>query len=394
MQRRDLFVGVATLAASGMAGGAARAAAAVPARPRVSPSVFDFGAVGDGVSDDSAAFSAALRVAASEGRMVVVPGYEYAIAEPITWSSTDHVTRQWGLACQGATLRSKITTDREVMSLSCDHIVRYLVIGGGLTIKGNGAEGNGLRLFAPGGSHHFYNVSLQNIAIEGVGGDGLLFEGNVFESTVSSCFFQDCGQNGATFAHSQNGVVSAIDLIGCFFNQNGRFGMQCTNFDAKYGGTNDVRVFGGYCRENQKFGFVFHNGTAPGASIQQVGFENNYLSKEPGDRDGAHVYARVRLAMRDCAGYNEFGGATFLLRGQFTDLTVLDGCSQDSGGAMRATGNSRLVRVGGAHGHVLLRGCSGGVDVDAGTSCTWEARNSTGPCPLGNLDMRGSLGNV
>ena len=40
----------------------------------------------------------------------------------------------------------------------------------------------------------------------------------------------------------------------------------------RVGGAADIRVYGGYCRENKSYGFYYNNGTSPGACIQQVGF--------------------------------------------------------------------------------------------------------------------------
>src|SRR5258708_18214986 len=75
--------------------------------------------------------------------------------------------------------------------------------------------------------------------------------------------------------------------------------MAAVNFDADYGGTTDVRVYGGYCRENQSYGFYYNNGTSGGAAITQVGFENNCKSLAPGDANGAHVYGMVAMQLRD-----------------------------------------------------------------------------------------------
>lgn len=390
MDRRGFLWAGATVAAGGIPG-VSRVARAATTASRANPSIFDFGAKGDGVTDDSAAFSKALEIAASQSKIVVVPGFTYAIAQPITFVSTANVGQPWGLECHGATLLSKITTGKDVMTLTSDNTVRYFRLTGGLKISGSGSDGNGLHIVALSNKVFFYNAIIEGLSIERVGKHGLVFEGNVFESMILNSYFQDCKQNGATFAQSKGGVVSAINLVGCFFNQNGAIGMAATNFDGSYGGTTDVRVYGGYCRDNQSYGFYYNNGTN-GAAIEQVGFENNCRSLKPGDPNGAHVYALVNMKMRDCNGYNMYGGATYLLRGWFASLTVLDGCGQAAGGAMAATGKSRLIQVNGnSSGHVLLRACSGGIDVVVGTGCTWQAQNCTGPSPLGDLNVHGTV---
>ncbi len=80
MDRRSLIIKGSAVAAAGLLGGGA-VAQTIPAVPRTSPSIFDFGARGDGLSDDSWAFAAALQVAANEGRKIFVPAFAYAIAD-------------------------------------------------------------------------------------------------------------------------------------------------------------------------------------------------------------------------------------------------------------------------------------------------------------------------
>ena len=389
MDRRHFVL--AGAGAAGLPGLIGSAQAATPV-PRQTPTVFDFGAAGDGRTDDSAAFARALESAASRGHMVIVPGFHYAIERPIQWTSRDNVASAWGLHSEGARLVSRLSRGEDVLTLTSRHTVRYFRITGGLTIGGNdGRDGNGLRLLAAGGQVYLYNALIDGLSVEHVGGHGLLFEGNVFESTILNSYFQDCRKNGATFAHSKGGICSAINVIGCFFNQNHKCGLAAANFDGEYGGTTDVRVYGGYCRDNKSYGFYYNNGIGSGA-VEQVGFENNCAALQPGDAKGAHVYALTGMHLRHCTGYNQYGGATYLLRGYFNRLTVLEGCEQGAGAAMQATGKSRLVQVNGsADGHVLVERSAGGIDVVPGAACSWSAVNSSGPSPKGALNIRGTL---
>lgn len=390
MDRRSFFAAGATAAAVGTTGITVARATGLPASSG-GMSILDFGAVGDGVTDDSAAFNAALKAAASYGRAIFVPGLTYAIARPIVFSSTQDAARSWGLRCDGATLVSRLAGGADVVTLIANNTVRYFRLTGGLSIVGSGQDGNGLRLFAPGGTPCLYNMLIEGLSVERVGGHGLLFEGNVFEGTVQNSYFQDCGGNGATFAHSCGGVVSAINVNGCYFSQNGGHGLAATNFDGEYGGTTDVRVHGGYCRDNHGYGFYYNNGTGAGA-IEQVGFENNCRGLAPGDPNGAHVYGLSSMYLRNCSGHNMHGGATYLLRGWFSGLTVLEGCAQSAAGAAAATGATRLVQINGnAQGHVRMRNCNGGIDVAPGSACSWAAESSAGPTPRGMLSYASAL---
>jgi hypothetical protein len=393
MDRRRFIAagsGLATFAGVSAAGGASSALAAEPSKS--TPTVYDFGAVGDGSTDDSAAFSKALQHAAANATMVIVPAGRYAVTHTITFKSEGSVGQGWGLICQGATLMSHIDKeDADVMSLASWHTVRYFKLIGSLSIVGNGHEGNGIHIMALGTAEGFYNFLIDGLSVERCGANGGLLEGNVFECTIANSYFQDMRHNGFTLAQSHKGVISTVNIMNCFFNQNGQYGMATTNFDEKYGGPTDVRVYGGYARDNKGFGFYYNNGSAQ-ASLIQVGFENNCRSKEPGDPDGAHVYGLGSMRMKDCAGYNQNGGATYLVRGWCNALTYLDGCTQGADAAMKATGKSRLIQVNGQRGaHVYLVGCAGGLDVVAGSGVTWEAKNCLGPSPNGPLQMSGSL---
>jgi len=361
------------------------------AAAKTTPTVFDFGAVGDGSTDDSDAFTKALYFAAQNGVTVVVPGGNYAIAKTCGFWSQGDVGAAWGLQCQGATLLSRIGDGTDVMQLQSSHTVRYFRLTGGLSIKGSGGDGNGLHVVSYGGDKFFYNFLIDGLSVEGAGLNGALFEGDVFEFTVANSYFQDNHFNGMTLANSKGGVVSTVNLNNCFFNQNHNIGMACVDFDSQWGGPTDVRVYGGYARDNQNYGFWYNNGTGQ-AAIHQVGFENNCRSLSPGDPNGAHVFAYVSVKMRDCAGYNQGGGATYLLKGWFSGASIIDGCIQGAGAAMAATGASRLVHIDGTRGgNVLMSGSGGGFDTNPGCGVTWQANGCGGPSPVGDLDVTRSV---
>ena len=387
MDRRSFFAAGSGLAAAA-AGAAGLARPAYAAAARNTPTVFDFGAVGDGHTDDSRAFSKALQHAAANAVLVVVPAGHYAVANTIAFKSEGNVGQGWGLLCEGATLVSQIEKPgADVMSLASWHTVRYFKLIGSLSIVGTGREGNGLHIMALGTAEGFYNFLIDGLSVERCGGHGGLLEGNVFECTIANSYFQDMRQNGFTLAQSHKGIISTVNIMNCFFNQNGQYGLATTNFDEKYGGPTDVRVYGGYARDNRGFGFYYNNGIAQ-ASLIQVGFENNCRSRKPGDPEGAHVYGLGSMRMKDCAGYNQTGGATYLLRGWCNALTYLDGCTQGADAAMKETGKSRLIQVNGQRGaHVYLVGCAGGLDVVSGCGVTWEAKNCIGPSPTGPLRL-------
>ena len=88
------------------------------------------------------------------------------------------------------------------------------------------------------------------------------------------------------------------------------------------------------------------------------------------------------------------GGVHFLL--QVDMKAALDKASDARAADIRTLLRKEKVQYSGItreSGNVVMRGCAGGVDV-AGGSCTWQAYNSTGPSPMGNLNVKGYVGNA
>jgi hypothetical protein len=393
MDRRSFLTAGTGLVAAGAAATAALTGRSAPAYAgsRNSPNIYDFGAVGDGNTDDSAAFSKALQYAAANGAMVIVPAGAYGIGNTISFSSAGNVGTTWGLQCEGATLNSHIGDGGDVMLFRSADIVRYFRLVGGMSIKGSGSDGHGLHIQVAGNVPSFYNFLIEGLSVERVGQNGGLFEGNVFECAVENSYFQDNGKDGFQLANHNGGVISTVHFINCYFNQNGRYGLSTASFDGTYGGPQDVRVYGGYCRQNHGYGFYYNNGTGV-YWLHQVGFENNCTSLQPGDPNGAHVYSLTNINMRDCTGFDMVGGATYLLMGWWSQLVCLDGCSNWSDGAMARTGATRLMHVNGnSNAHVVMNQCSGGFDGVAGCGVTWQAINCGGPSSVGTLNVRGTM---
>src|SRR5258708_2550876 len=256
MDRRNFITAGAAVAAAGLA---ATALSKPAAAAGLTKTVLDFGAKGDGSSDDSGAFSAALQWAAANGGFVIVPAATYAVYNSITYASQGNAGAAWGLLGQGARIQSHMTGGQDVMTLVSYHTVRYFQMYG-ISIQGSGSDGNGIHIYSPGGNQWFYNALIQGCSVERVGKSGLLMEGNTFESQIQDCFFQD-NHDGASFANSNGGVVSTINILACSFNQTPPYAPNTSNAQNVYGGPTDVRVYGGYCRENGSYGFYYNNGT-------------------------------------------------------------------------------------------------------------------------------------
>ena len=395
MDRRSFLTAGTGLVAAGAAATAALTSnsnAALAAGSATTPTVYNFGAVGDGYTDDSAAFSKALAWAASNGQMVVVPAGKYGIANTISWGSGSiNVGSPWGFAAQGATLVSRITNGADVMFLQAQNTsdIRYFRIVGGMEIMGTGSDGNGLHIQGLSGNSGFYNFVIEGLTVVGCK-NGLFLDGNVFECNINSCFFMDLKQDGIELANNGAGICSTININNCYFSQNGRYGLYTFDVHNQYGGPYDVRITGGYARNNQSFAFYFNNGNS--GAVTNVGFENNCMSKKPGDPSGGHVYGGVHVNMRDCVGFAMYTGATYLVQGYFMQSSILDNCTNWSGGATAAAGPVKLVNINGqSGGAVLMTNSNGGFDGAHGSGVKWIAANCTGPSAWGNLNPIGTM---
>ncbi len=392
MDRRSFITAGTGLVAAGAAATAALTgnSSQAFAATSTSPTVYQFGAVGDGNTDDSAAFIKALNYAWQNGVIVTVPAGKYAIAHTIAVTVNGNTGSAWGLYGQGVQLLSKITNGGDVIFLSSTGYVRYFRLTGGISIVGNGSEGTGLHIQVDTNGPSFYNFLIEGLSVERCGQNGGLFEGNVFECCVQNSYFQDMKQDGFMLANKSGGVISTIHFINCYFNQNGRYGLSTFNFDGQYGGPQDVRVYGGYARNNQSFGFYYNNGNGT-TWIHQVGFENNCQALSPGDPNGSHIYSLTNMNIRDCTGFAMYTGATYLLTGWWLERMTLSGCVNWSDGATAQAGTKLLKMNGNASAIVVMNNCGGGFDGVWGSGVKWVANNCDGPTPWGNLNPMGTM---
>lgn len=369
---------------AGTAGASTTGGTTTAAPSGIGKSVQDFGAKGDGATDDSSAFRAALAYSAANAELIKVPAKKYLIGSTIGLNITNVIGQKWGFAGEGGKLISGIRNGSDILKITCQNTVRYLELSG-LSITGTGTEGNGVSLLCFSNSWFLYDCIINNITVENCGKSGLYVEGNVFESGMCNSFFQDNHEHGAAFRNGPGlvGIVSTWVSLNCNFSQNALNGLNSKGpVGNDYAAPYDFRIYGGYMRDNGQEGLYLWNGTQPGACIDQVGFENNYKKKPIGDQDGAHVYANTRINMRNCTGHTMASGASFLLNSYMVGMAALDGCAQTDDGD--AFGLTRLAKIhGDKNGLVRMTGCIGGHKTVAGTPAKWQANYCQGPLPNG-----------
>ena len=232
-------------------------------------SVADFGAVGDGVADDTAALQAALdRISANGGTFVDIPPGTYKVTATLNIAFAQDSAAHIGILSHGAILQSAITDGSPLLQVISNAVVRFFLIEG-LQIRGNGQEGHGLVLRADNQAVFLYNICLRDVFIEGCGGDGCQILGNIFESQIDNSFFRQ-NRNGLSMGNSTGGgILSAIHLYGCVFGQNREVGCLMVN-DAT-----DAGFHGCYFLENGSWGANCPNGFT---LMSNCGFENNWMA--------------------------------------------------------------------------------------------------------------------
>jgi len=311
----------------------------------------DFGAKGDGQTDDTAALQAALDkcISADGGGFLLLPPGNYRVTRSLRISPPGNLTRQAGLIGYGARLVSEIANGGNVLEIVSRGTVRFLLIQG-LDILGAGKEGHGIYAECEQNEQYLYNICLRDIVVQRCGGDGLRMIGNVFESQIFNSYFRDNGGAGATFGHGfRAGILSAIRVMNSVFGQNGKDGASLINK------CYDVSFHGCYFLLNQQYGLVAPNGCT---LLSSCGFENNH----EGAPDFAHGGPGLKLenfgTLVGCTAYSVFKQRG-LIDAYVVGRLVMIGCTGSGDGQAKGAGLAQLR--GPQNGRAVVIGCNGTV---------------------------------
>ena len=353
-----------TGAALGIAVASHPAPAAAPLRVL---NATDFGAVGDGRVDDTAALQKALdRTFAEGGTVLTIPPGTYRVTRTLRVAlqpgGSGNLGRRSGIIGHGARLDSEIA-DGNVLEVLCRATARFVVIEG-LDILGKGRERHGIYVECDGGGVYFYNFCLRDVNVQGCGGDGCRLVGNVFEGQIVNAYFRDNKGNGATFAHgSHGGILSALHVFGSVFGQNGEHGA------AMIRNCYDVAFHGCYFLLNGQFGLLAGNGCT---LLSNCGFENNHAAARDFAGGGSGIHLNNFGTLVGCTAYSVFH-QTGLIHAFVAGRLNMMGCTGSGGGSAAGAG---LAQIGGtSSANATLIGCAGAVRYDNG----FEALEIGGP---------------
>lgn len=189
-----------TLTAGGVLG-AALPGAAAPAGARVPYlNVADFGAVGDGKADDTAAFQKAIAAADqfSSGRVVLVPGGTYRLSEPLRLKSTllaGQIAGGWPADTRPMPgLKIDLTDGRPALLAETGASVHGLCF----AFASHGEMGPCIQL--KGGGVSLSNLQIMNPA-EGIMWDGLA---NIGRLNIENVFIVNARKCGLFIAHTMD----------------------------------------------------------------------------------------------------------------------------------------------------------------------------------------------
>jgi len=360
MMRRALFSGaIGASTATLWPAADALARAGDPAHAQML-SAREFGAIGDGVADDTAALQKALDAtfAGERSTFLTIPPGEYRVTRSLKIApragAAGNIGRHSGILARGARINSAIADGGNVLEFISRSTIRFVLLEG-LDILGSGREGAGLHIEADGKEVYFHNFCLRDIFVQECGGDGCRILGNVFEGQLANCYFRKNRGSGVTFGHGPNGgILSSIHVFGCVFGDNGKHGAELVN------GCYDVSFHGCYLLLNGKFGLVAQNGCT---LLSNCGFENNHQAASGFDPANSGIFLSGFGTLVGCTAYSVFKQAK-LLRAHVVGRLVMIGCTGAGDGAARG---ASLAHLGGRAGaSTIVIGCSGAVEYEDG----------------------------
>ena len=247
------------------ASGTGAAARTVDSKLGDTVSVKDFGAVGDGVADDTAAVNAAFTAVGATGQSLYVPAGIYLISNTITWA----ITNGFSVECApGAIFKATVSVPVDAklfLPTASSNSQRFIWRGGTIDGRLMPARSTGAPDLLYIAYQYITNVDIEGVTFicndtrAGTAGDSCLFlaegedyrvVGNVFQGAVDAGVYIS-GNNGATLGRralvshntflecSEVGIITKRDFENHIFSNN--FLKNCSS-GIVLGGAADART--------------------------------------------------------------------------------------------------------------------------------------------------------
>jgi len=280
----------------------------VQARLRDYVSVADFGAVGDGVTDDTDAIQAALNATAGTGLTVYIPN---------TAANTYIISGRTSLLClsipsntrlviaPGVTIQAAPGIGPVVRMLSIAVVSNVYISGYGATIKGIKSE------YVSGEQRHGVIISTaSNVHIEGLtckdtGGDGFYIGASTGENvSLVDCIADNNRRNGVSITSGKRVLVDR-----CYFiNQSGTDPQ--SGIDIEPNGNSDfmedITVRNCYAYNNTNLGYIVGINALPGAVEKNVNVTFLNCVDDGGSGIGGYQVGPVNVGANKISGKISF----------------------------------------------------------------------------------------
>ncbi len=250
--------------------GTGAVATTVQAALRRTVSVKDFGAVGNGVADDTLAVQTALNYFVANRVDLVFPPGVYKITSPLTAIAATNKTDSSRIVGYGATIQGALTSSGILFKVGVSGALWRSFTIEGLLFKGATNETD--LLYIDGGlggsSEYVYGFALNRVHCDGFPGNGITITRNAFEATLFSCTSRTSNTTGyPIYINYGAGAVSSISLLDCT-TSGGKIGVYAPSPGSDY------RVWGGTYILAQEDGMKIEN--AIGGQITNAHFEQNW----------------------------------------------------------------------------------------------------------------------
>ena len=258
--------------------------------------VLDFGAVGDGVTNDTTAVQAALNYWAANKCDLVFPAGRYLITSPLTAIAAATKFDGSRISGYGATIVGNLSASGVLLKISVNAALwRHFTVEG-LSFTGTTNETDLLLIDgnAAVSSQFLYGWEIHRVNCDSFPGNGITITGNAFEGTLFCCNVRTNNTTG--YGIYINGAdVSSISLIDCT-TSGGKKGVYAPS------PVNDVRIWGGTYILAQEEGVRLDN--AIGGQVTNLHVERNWEGSASFGASGAGLFvsASQNFTVSGCYG--------------------------------------------------------------------------------------------
>jgi hypothetical protein len=245
-------------------------------------SVKDFGAVGDGVTDDTAAIQTAINawIAGNVPAVLVFPAGKYKITSELVCSPAVNIVAQKALFGYGAEIVNQSPTKAIKFITTVNRRFWANAVIEGLTVRG-GVNCFSFEAGGPANQDWMWQFTLKNLNAFDFSGVGFYGYDGFFESAFYSCAAWALNSNvtgyGYKFENGPSSVISSIDI----YNANTRRGLHGIYTVSP---VVNVNIYGGTFLEAYEEGIRF--GFAAGNVISGPHVEDNFQSGSGSIRAG------------------------------------------------------------------------------------------------------------